>query len=96
MPRPGPRRVAVGAKVLEETAERLDANAVAAGAGTRSDIARLGIELVAASVVNRRPGLCGLHGDQREEGMYVVVLPGGGEAWFCESTQQTAQGGPVS
>ncbi|HEY0187033.1 MAG TPA: hypothetical protein VGC67_06060 [Cellulomonas sp.] len=74
---------------MPETIERLDANAAEAGAETRSDIARLGIELAAASLATRHPGLCCLHGDQREEAMYVV---GGEQRWFCESTQQLTQG----
>ena len=94
MPRPGPRRELVGAKVLPETVERLDANATA-GAGSRSDVARLGIELAAAGLVNRRPGLCRLHGDQREDAMFVLVLPNDDEWWFCETTQQLTQGTPT-
>lgn len=91
MPRPGPRRELVGAKVLPETVERLDANA-AAGAASRSDVARLGIELAAASIVNRRPGLCRLHDGQREDAMFVLVLPDDREWWFCETTQQLTEG----
>lgn len=95
MPRPGPRRELVGAKVLPETLERLDASVATAGADTRSDIARLGIELIAAATVTRHPGLCHLHGNQREEAMYVVDLPGGEQRWFCETTQQLTQGTPA-
>lgn len=91
MPRPGPRRELVGAKVLPETVERLDANATA-GAATRSDVARLGIELAAASIVNRRPGSCRLHDGQHEDAMFVLVLPDHHEWWFCEATQQLTVG----
>ncbi|WP_158375557.1 hypothetical protein [Cellulosimicrobium cellulans] len=93
MPRPGPRRELVGAKILPDTVARLDANAVA-GAGSRSDVARLGIELAAAGIVNRRPGLCHLH-NQREDAMFVLVLPNDDEWWFCETTQRLTQGTAV-
>ena len=91
MPRPGPRRILVGAKVLPDTVERLDANATAGGA-SRCDVARLGVELASASVVNRRPGLCQLHGGQHEDAMFVLVLPDDHEWWFCETTQQLTAG----
>lgn len=93
MPRTGPRRVLVGTKVLPKTVERLDALAADADAGSRSDIARLGIELTASSTAARRRGACGLHED-RVEDMFVLTLPTGDEIWFCETTQQVTQGVP--
>lgn len=92
MSRPGPRRVLLGVKVLPDTIERLDALTVAAGAESRSDVARVGVELVAAGLVTRRPGLCRVHDGGREDAMYVVELPGGGDRWFCETTQQFTRG----
>lgn len=95
MPRPGPRRILVGAKVHPDTAAALGRQATITGNDGPSEVARVGLELVASLPIVRRPGSCGLHGGAREEQMYLIEQPSGDQWWFCETTQQITQGAPL-